>query len=143
MRRIAGTLCEGTITWMTGPRTIAEQLVPDLRAAAAEAGRPAPRVVAGVPVCLTNQPDRAREEAARTFAVYGTLPSYRAMLEAEGASGPAEIAVAGDERTLEEALARFADAGATDFHASLFPDGDATGSSLKRTRDFLGHLAAA
>jgi F420-dependent oxidoreductase-like protein len=141
MRAIAGALCEGTITWMTGPRTIGEQIVPDLRAAAEEAGRAAPRIVAGIPVCLTRDPDGARQEAARTFAMYGSLPSYRAMLEAEGLTEPAEIAIAGDERTLEAAIRRFAEAGATDFHASLFPDRSAAGPSLKRTREFLGALA--
>lgn len=141
MRRIAGTYADGTITWMTGPRVLGESLVPELRAAAEAAGRPAPRVVAGVPIALTHDPAGAREKASKAFALYGTLPSYRAMLDAEGASDPADLALVGDEKALEQGIARLASAGVTDFNAALFPYGDDPGAALERTRDFLATLS--
>ncbi len=141
MRRIAGRLADGTITWMTGPRTLGEAIVPDLRAAAREAGRPAPRVVVGLPVAVTSDPDAAREAAAKAFAMYGTLPSYRAMLDAEGVEDPAELLVAGDESAIERSLERLASAGATDFNAAIFPFGEEPGESMRRSFDALAELA--
>lgn len=73
-------MADGTVTWMTGVRTVAEHIVPSITAAAAEAGKPPPRVVAGLPVCVTDDVEEARRRAARGFVMYGQLPSYRAML---------------------------------------------------------------
>jgi F420-dependent oxidoreductase-like protein len=143
MRKIAGTLCAGTITWMTGPNTIEQEVGPGVRAAAEAAGRPAPRIVACIPVCVTEDADGAREKAAKIFAMYGTLPSYRAMMDLEGAEGPADIALVGDERTIEAGIRRFAAAGATDFNAAPFPHGDDSAASLARSQDVLAGLARA
>lgn len=143
MRRVAGSLCDGTITWMTGPRTLGEEVGPGVRAAAEEAGRPAPRIVTGIPICLTDDPEGARAGAGDRFAMYGQLPSYKAMLDLEGVSGPAEIAIAGDEKTLEAEIQRFADAGATDFQAAIFPHGPDGRASVERTRGFLAELSRA
>ena len=95
MLDIAGRMASGTITWMTGPATIEAHIVPTIRAAAAEAGRPEPRVGVGLPVCVTDDADAARAKAAEQFAIYGHLPSYRAMLDREGAAGPADVAIVG------------------------------------------------
>lgn len=141
MRKIGGTYADGTITWMTGPRVLGESLVPELCAAAEAAGRPAPRVVAGVPIVLTHDPDGAREAASKMFSLYGTLPSYRAMLDAEGVSEPGELAIAGDERCIEEGITRLASAGVTDFNAAFFPFGDDPKAAIARTRDFVASLA--
>lgn len=140
MRKIGGGLADGTITWMAGPRTLAERIVPDLRAAAGAAGRPAPRVVAGFPVVLTDDPQGARQAASRAFAHYGQLPSYRAMLDAEGLADPGQITIAGDEREIEASLRGLVSAGATDLNAYLFPYPDAA-ASLGRTRALLASLA--
>jgi len=103
MLRLTGRLAEGTITWMTGPATLAEHTVPTLKSATAEAGRPeAFRVVAGLPVCVTDDADAAKERGSQVFAIYGQLPSYRAMLDREGADGPADVALVGDEKTVAD-----------------------------------------
>ncbi len=141
MRRVAGTLADGTITWMTGPKALGETLVPDLRAIASEAGRPAPRIVAGFPVVLTDDPAGAKQAASKMFALYGTLPSYRAMLDLEGAGQPGEIAIAGDEREIESAILRLASAGVTDFNAAIFPFGSDPKTTAKRTYELLSDLA--
>src|ERR671931_161578 len=142
MLALTGREADGTITWMTGPKTIREHTVPRIRKAAAEAGRPAPRVVVGLPIAVTRDVAGARAAAAQTFMVYGALPSYRAMLDREGVEGPADVAIVGDESAVGEQLRRVAEAGATDFLAAPFPlpgDGDA----VERTRALLAKLARA
>jgi alkanesulfonate monooxygenase SsuD/methylene tetrahydromethanopterin reductase-like flavin-dependent oxidoreductase (luciferase family) len=84
MLRLCGRLADGTILWMTGPKTIEQHVAPTPFAAAQEAGRPRPRIVANLPIALTAQPDAAREWVGKNFAIYGSLPSYRAMLDREG-----------------------------------------------------------
>jgi len=136
MLELAGRVADGTATWMTGPATIADHIVPTISAAAEAAGRPAPRVGVGLPVCVTDDVAAARTGAAELFAMYGTLPSYRAMLDREGADGPADVAVVGDEETVRGELEHLFSIGATDFVANIF------GSPEERdqTRSFLQTL---
>jgi F420-dependent oxidoreductase-like protein len=117
MLALAGRLADGTVTWMTGPETLRTHVVPRIRKAAEEAGRPAPRIVAGFPVAVTKQPAAARERIAKQLQIYGMLPSYRAMLDREGAGGPADVAIVGDAAEIRAALTRLRDAGVTDFQA--------------------------
>jgi 5,10-methylenetetrahydromethanopterin reductase len=124
MLELAGTVTDGTVTWMTGPATLASHTVPIITAAAERAGRPAPRIAASLPVCITTNVDVARERAAKDFQVYGFLPSYRAMLDREGAAGPADVAMVGDEATVTKELGRLADAGVTEYIASIFGSRD-------------------
>ena len=134
MLKLAGRRCDGTITWMTGEATLAELTVPTITDAAAEAGRPAPQVMAGFPIWVTDDVDAARAEAAATFAIYGQLPSYRAMLDREGIDGPADLAIIGDEETCGQRLDAIEAAGVTLFAGSEFasdPEG------RQRTRAFL------
>lgn len=138
MLRLAGSRTDGTVTWMTGPATLAGHIVPSLTKAADEAGRPAPRVVAALPVAITADVDAARERAARDYAIYNSLPSYRAMLDKEGAEGPADVAIAGDEAVVAQALDRLADAGVTDFVATRA----GTSDEWTRTIEFLASRTA-
>jgi len=118
MLALAGTLAAGTITWLVGALTLRDHIVPRLREAAAEAGRPAPRIVVELPLALTGDVPAARELASRMFKSYDGLPAYRAMLDREGAAGPADVAVVGDRDAIGEQLLRLAEAGATDFNAA-------------------------
>jgi 5,10-methylenetetrahydromethanopterin reductase len=120
MLELTGRVADGTVTWMTGPATLESHIVPSITKAAADAGRPAPRVAVGLPICVTDDTDAARAMAAKTFEVYGFLPSYRAMLDREGAAGPADVAIVGDEAAVAAGIQRVADAGATDFAAAEF-----------------------
>jgi 5,10-methylenetetrahydromethanopterin reductase len=95
MLKVTAELADGTLTWCTGPQTLASLTVPTITAAAEAAGRPAPRVIAALPVCVTADVDGARERAAKVFAIYGQLPSYRAMLDREGAGGAEDIGIVG------------------------------------------------
>lgn len=131
MLELAGSLCDGTVTWMTGPETIESHIAPSLRAAADKAGRPEPRVVMCLPVAVTDDVAAARESAAKTFAIYGHLPSYRAMLDREGAAGPADVAIAGTEEEVADRVASMASRGVTDFIATPFAEFERTTALLK------------
>ncbi|MFN8640929.1 MAG: TIGR03564 family F420-dependent LLM class oxidoreductase [Candidatus Binatia bacterium] len=137
MLALAGTVADGTITWMTGPKTLREHTIPRICEAAAAAGRPAPRIVVGLPVAVTTEVAAARAVAARSFQVYGGLPSYRAMLDREGAEGPSDVAMVGDESAVGEQIARLRAIGVSDFLASPFPVGGDAAASLERTRALL------
>lgn len=137
MLALAGAHTDGTITWMTGPRTLREYTVPRITEAASKAGRPAPRVVVGLPIAVTQDVATARQTAERVFQIYGGLPSYRAMLDREDAEGPAAVAIVGDEDAVGEHLTRLAAAGCTEFLAVPFPVGPDPRASVERTRAFL------
>jgi F420-dependent oxidoreductase-like protein len=134
MLKLTGELADGTVLWMTGAKTVATHAAPKLNAAAAAAGRAKPRVAAGIPIALTNDPAGARQWAATNLVVYGQMPSYRAMLDKEGLAGPADLALVGDERVLDAGLARMRDAGTTDFIASIVPSDPGADA---RTLDYL------
>jgi 5,10-methylenetetrahydromethanopterin reductase len=117
MLRVAGRRTSGTITWMTGPKTLREHIGPALRGAAADAGRPegSVAVAAALPVSVTDDVDKTRSRAAQQFAMYGHLPSYRAMLDREGYSGPEDAALIGDESTVRHHLDELRSAGVDEF----------------------------
>ncbi|MGV9676541.1 LLM class F420-dependent oxidoreductase [Nocardia sp. NPDC003482] len=137
MLRLAARRTDGTVLWMTGPVTIRSHVAPLLTEAAAEAGRPAPRVVCPLPVCVTDDVDGARQRAAKTFKVYGTLPSYRAMMDREGVEGPADLAIIGSEDQVAARIHEVIASGATEFVGVLFTRGE----SAARTRALLAGLA--
>jgi 5,10-methylenetetrahydromethanopterin reductase len=136
MLRLAGQRTDGTVLWMTGPATVRDYIVPTIRQAAQAAGRPSPRVVCLLPVCVTDDPDGARARANRVFSIYGLLPSYRAMLDKEGAQEPGDIALTGDENAVAGQIGALAEAGVTDFVAAQFSRGD----DAERTRALLKSL---
>ena len=138
MLDLAGREAEGTALWMVGARTLANHITPRIREAADAAGRPPPRILAGLPVCVTDDPDRARAFAAERLMVYGRLPAYRAMLDREGVKGPEQILVAGSEDDVRERFSAYAQAGATDLRVSdLCP----TPEESERTRELLRQMA--
>jgi 5,10-methylenetetrahydromethanopterin reductase len=120
MLKVTGELADGTLTWCTGPDTLASHTVPTINAAAEAAGRPAPRVIAALPVCVTDDVAAARERAAQVFAVYGQLPSYRAMLDREGAGGAEDVAIVGSASEVADRIGALAGIGVTDFAAVGF-----------------------
>jgi F420-dependent oxidoreductase-like protein len=136
MLRLAGRRTAGTITWMTGPKTLANHIGPTLRDAAATAGRRegAAKVIAAAPICVTDDVDGARAQAAGDFAIYGTLPSYRAMLDREGYTGPEDAALIGDEACISDRIDELRTAGVDEFAGSPFGHDDET---LARTRHLM------
>jgi len=138
MLRLAGQRTDGTVLWMTGPATIRDYIVPTISEAAAAAGRPSPRVVCLLPVCVTDDPDGARARANRVFAIYAQLPSYRAMLDREGAAQPGDVVLTGDENAVAAQIRDLEEAGVTDFVAAEYSRGD----DQVRTRALLKSLVA-
>lgn len=139
MLRVTAALADGTLTWCTGPVTLAEHTIPTITRAAEEFGRPAPRVIAALPVCVTTDTEAAAARAAEIFAAYGTLPSYRAMLDREGVAGPADIAIIGSTSEVQDRVAALADIGVTEFAAVEF---GATPEEVAQTRGALQGLLA-
>lgn len=137
MLALAAQMADGTLTWCTGPETLRTLTIPTINAAAERLERPAPRVIAALPVCVTNDVAAARARAAEVFAVYGQLPSYRAMLDHEGAAGPADIAIVGSADEVSSRIAALADIGVTDFAAVEF---GATPDEIAATRNAVRSL---
>ena len=117
MLRLAGRVADGTITWCTGPITLEAQIVPIVTEAATLAGKPPPRVVVALPCCVTDDESSGRAKAGEQLRGYESIPVYRAVLDREGARGPADISVVGDEAAVTEQLDRLEAIGATDFMA--------------------------
>lgn len=128
MLEIAGERAEGTVTWMAGPRTLADHVVPTLARAAEGAGRRRPRVVAGVLVCATDDEEGARDRIASRYGLASKVPEYQAALDREGAAGPQDVAALGGEASIARFLQRLADAGVTEVAAAPF------GTPAERTR---------
>jgi 5,10-methylenetetrahydromethanopterin reductase len=139
MLRLAGARTAGSILWLSGPKAIALQIKPALDDAAASAGRPAPRIVASVPVCVTSKPDAVRAVISGVLDGYNDLPSYRGVMDTEGAGGPADVSLVGSEDEVRSGLGAFADAGASDFAAlEFFTDAD----EIAATRALLQDVAS-
>lgn len=140
MLRLAGELADGTITWMAGQKAIESHVVPRITRAAEAAGKPSPRVCVGLPITVTDDESAGRDEAARLFERYGQLVNYRRILDAGGVEGPSEVAIVGNESQVEQQIRSFADAGATEFVASVFPVGGDADKSRNRTNELLKSL---
>jgi F420-dependent oxidoreductase-like protein len=112
--RVTGEMADGTLPYLAGPRTIGEFIVPAITRAAAEAGRPAPRIIAAVPVLLSEDTEGARSIAAQQLSLYETIPSYRNVIAREGLASVADLAAIGSAESVARQLQRYRDAGATD-----------------------------
>ena len=117
---VTGQWADGTTLAWVGPKTIREHIVPRLNEAAAAHQRPTPRVVATLPICVTEQPQNVRDSIGKGLSMYGRLPSYKAMFEREGANGPADVAVVGSRAAVADQVAALAEAGVTDFAPSEY-----------------------
>jgi F420-dependent oxidoreductase-like protein len=140
MLRLAGTVAEGTIAYWADERAIGEHVVPLITDAAGAAGRPPPRVVAGLPIAIVDDPGAVRDQATRMLSAYTAIPTYQRILARGAAAHPVDVALIGDEAHALRRLRAFADAGATDLCAAplgLGPDGEAT---KRRTLDWLASL---
>ena len=145
MLRIAGELANGTILWMADERAIGEHVVPRITKAADEAGRPAPRIVAGVPVtlCRNDEVDGVRAWANQALGHAEYSPNYERLLEHGDAADVGDICAAGDEAAVLERLRSFRDAGATDLGVRVVPYGTDRAARIEsrdRTLAFLSEL---
>jgi len=142
--RVAGEVADVAVLWMAPPKVIESRIAPQLHAAAAEAGRPTPRIVAGLPVAVHDDLDEARAAQGGTAAVYAGMPNYQRILDEGGATSPADVAMVGNEASVRAQLRRLLEAGATDVWAAIFPVGADRAermASLRRTTELLSELA--
>jgi F420-dependent oxidoreductase-like protein len=145
MLKLAGERAAGTITWMGDERAHAEHVVPRLEAAARAAGRPTPRVTAGLPIAVCDDAALGRATAERRYGLYQQIPTYARMLARGGARSPGEVAVVGREADVRARLRSYASAGVTDLLAMVFevgPDAASRAASRERTEALLAELAA-
>jgi alkanesulfonate monooxygenase SsuD/methylene tetrahydromethanopterin reductase-like flavin-dependent oxidoreductase (luciferase family) len=140
--RLAGEYTSGTILWMANAQAIETHVAPNIRGAAAGAGRAAPRIVAGLPVAVHDDVDEARAAAQKEFELYGTFPNYQRILAHGGIESPAEAAIVGNEEQAAQQIDSLFHAGATDVWAAPFPVGADRAASRARTRKLLAGLAA-
>jgi len=140
MLELTGRLADGTITYWADEHAVETHVVPSITKAAADAGRPAPRVVAGLPVALVTDVDEARRRAGELFTAYESISTYQRILSRGEAGNPVDTAIIGDEKTVAERVRRFADAGATDFMASALGLDDDRAGSRQRTLELLASL---
>jgi alkanesulfonate monooxygenase SsuD/methylene tetrahydromethanopterin reductase-like flavin-dependent oxidoreductase (luciferase family) len=147
MLKIAGEQADGTVLWMADERAIGDHVVPKITAAAAAAGRKAPRVVAGIPVCLCapGQVDEARARASRILGEADFSPNYQRILEYGDARGIGDLCAVGDEAAITARFKSFADAGVTDLSVRLLPIGNGREeliASKNRTREVIAGISA-
>jgi F420-dependent oxidoreductase-like protein len=139
--RVAGQYTAGTALWMTNAVAIEQHVAPLIRRAAADAGRPAPRIAAGLPVAVHDDVAEARAAAAEQYASYGDLPNYQRILERGGLASPGDAAIVGDEASVTAQIQALFEAGATDVRARPFPVGPDPAASVARTWSLLADLA--
>ena len=138
--RLAGERADGTVLWMANAEAVRTHVAPRIRTAASDAGRPAPRVVAGLPVAVHDDAAEARSVAAKQFAVYGSLPNYQRILAHGGITTPGEAVIVGDEQAVTDQLRELLDAGATELWLEVFAVGEDRAGSRSRTKDLLRGL---
>jgi F420-dependent oxidoreductase-like protein len=141
--RVAGEVADGAVLWMAPPRAIETHVAPKIHASASTAGRPAPRIVAGLPVAVHDDEAEARAAAVVHSTAYAGMANYERILEIGNASSPADAAIVGDEASVRAQLQSLLDAGANDIWAAVFPvgdDRDARTASIRRTTDLLKEL---
>jgi 5,10-methylenetetrahydromethanopterin reductase len=146
MLQIAGEFADGTVLWMADERAIGDHIAPRINKAADNAGRPAPRIVAGIPVCLcaNSEIDAAKDRANRILAEAETSPNYQKLLDRGDARNVGDLCAAGDPESILARFRQFADAGVTDLSVRLLPIGDTRDeliASKYRTREMIAELA--
>ena len=148
MLQIAGEHADGTSLWMADEKAIGEHIAPKINKAAAEAGKPAPRIVAGIPVtlCANSEIEEAKDRANRVLAEAETSPNYQRLLDRGEARNVGDLLAAGDEESILKRFRQFADAGVTDLSVRLLPIGETRDeliASKYRTREVIAELAKA
>jgi alkanesulfonate monooxygenase SsuD/methylene tetrahydromethanopterin reductase-like flavin-dependent oxidoreductase (luciferase family) len=145
--RLAGQLADGVLPWLAPLSWMADVIIPNVRKGAADAGRPAPPVIAELPCVLSTDLDHVREVVHRDLAIYPRVPFYADVLARSGvpgadvcrtegwSDGMIEAVVPwGDEDTLAARAQAYLDAGCDEVVLSPFGGHD-------KTLEVLGDIA--
>jgi hypothetical protein len=84
MARCAGRTAEWAITWLTPGQYLENTLIPEMRGAADEHGRPAPRVASVVHLAVRRPGRDPQQLAHAAVAAHLSAPHYTAMLRQGG-----------------------------------------------------------
>jgi F420-dependent oxidoreductase-like protein len=131
MLRLAGQRTAGTTVGQCGPKTISAHIAPLINEAAAEAGREAPRIMALIRLCVTDDHAGAFALAQEVGARYAQWPSYAAVLEKEELDQPGELHLIGSAAQVLDGLGRYAEAGVTDFRLEVAAHNEAAAESSR------------
>lgn len=138
MLRFAGARAAGMTLGQCGPRTIASYVVPELHKGAAGAGRPDPRVMALVRVCVTEDRTAAKALARQIASFYEAFPSYAAVIAREGLDEAADLHLIGGWQEVLDGLAAYGPAGATDLRIQVAaPDARSREATEAALADYL------
>lgn len=132
MIELAAQHAEGVTLVFAGPRFISEHVEPVLPADH--------RIVASVPVVLTNKRAEMSELVDLYTAPSMALPPYQRTLKQQELDRVSEIAIIGDEKAVEEGLNQLEASGATDLNPILIA-GEPDLECAQRTRTFLAERA--
>jgi alkanesulfonate monooxygenase SsuD/methylene tetrahydromethanopterin reductase-like flavin-dependent oxidoreductase (luciferase family) len=141
MLQTAGELADGTILWFADDEALRTHVVPRITKAAADAGRPTPRVVSAIPTAVADAAE-ARDQAAKSFATYSQIPTYQRILARGAGSSPSDVVLVGSVAEILDQVRRWRDLGVTDLVAAPFPVGSDRAGSVRRTREGLAEIAA-
>ena len=118
---LAGELADGAISWVCPASYLLEKALPALKAGAEKSQRPAPPLVAHVPVALSEERTAVQAAARQQLGRYGRLPFYASMfadagfpVSADGTISDAlidNLVVSGNETTIVERIHELLHAG--------------------------------
>ncbi len=149
--RVCGELADGAISWVCPLPYLRDVAVPAIREGAAVRGRPAPPLIAHVPVAVSEDVDAVRKAAARQIGFYPRVPFYSQMFQDAGFPEAREgqlsdrmidaLVIHGSAEAVKERLRQVAAFGAGELLAMpiLVASDD---QALPRTLAVLGELAA-
>ena len=134
MLDLAGEYTEGTITWMTGYKTIKNNISPVLNSKSYNSKN----ILSSIPICITDDVETVTNEAKSIFKFYNKYPNYKKMIIQEGVKDPSDLAIVGDEDYAYNVLKEYSNSGVTEILAVVFGEDINKRINLQsRTLDFL------
>ena len=149
---LCGAEADGAISWVCPASYLRDVALPAMKVGASQAGRPAPPLIAHVPVCVHDNETEVRSAFREQFSNYPTMPFYRRMLVSSGYPEASKAAwsdamidglvVHGDETKVAQGLRDILAFGASEVLVSPILAGADRSASLDRTSRLLGQMAA-
>lgn len=127
----AGEVADGALSWVCPVSYLLQTGLPALQAGASQAQRPAPPLIAHVPVALDSDPQAVLAAARKRLGHYGKLPFYRRMFIKAGYSIPEDgalpdaliddLVVSGDEQAVADRLTGLLSNGLDELNLLIVP----------------------
>ncbi|MGH2584292.1 MAG: LLM class flavin-dependent oxidoreductase, partial [Dehalococcoidia bacterium] len=149
--RLAGEAADGAVSWLCPPAYLERVALPALREGAERSGRPAPPLVAGLPIAVCTDAEAVRATVRTQLAGYVRAPFYQQMLVAAGLPEATagtwsdrmveEVVLAGDEAAVADRLSALAAAGIDEVAVTPLLVGPDSRASMQRTLELLAALS--